>query len=399
MLKESFIKRAIEKHGDKYSYEKIPEEFKGTDRVIITCKEHGEFLQIARNHVGVNKSGCPICARSKMGKSLSFEEFVEKARTKHGDKYEYNKEKYINAKTKTEIYCKKCGKWFTQTPSSHIYKNGCPYCNPFPKASTQEKFIEKIKQSHPNLEVLSEYKGNNEYITVRCKIHDYVYKTTPHRISGGANCQKCYDDRRGKTIKKSYEQIIKECREVHGDKYQYPNLGQEYKTNKSKITIICPIHGSFKQSINKHCTRQQGCPKCNQSHMERDIDKILKDNYFNYKDQYRPVWLKNGLSQQSLDFYLFDYNIAIECQGEQHFLPRDYFKGLEYNIKRDISKNIACEENNVKLLYIIPKKYIKYCKQRKFLDIYNNNSVLIYEDILNDNKILFEKIEKSNTNP
>lgn len=398
MKKEDFIKRAIEKHGKTYSYEKVPETFRGIDKVIITCKEHGDFEQIARNHIGVNKTGCPICGRLKANEKTSqtFEQFVEKGRKKHGDKYEYFKETYVNSHTKTKIYCNTCHKYFYQMPSMHISQgNGCPHCNPMPKALSHEEFVERTKISHPNLEVLSKYKGKDNYVTVRCKIHDYTYKTTPHRLIAGNNCQKCYDEKRGDTIRRDTDIILKECRDVHRNKYQYPYLKDEYLNNKSKITIICPLHGEFKQSINSHLSKQSGCPKCNQSHMERDIIQILTDNDILTQEQYKPLWLKNGVGQKSLDFYLPEHNIAIECQGEQHFLPRKIFKGeegLENTIQRDITKNLACKENNINLLYIIPKKYIKKSSQKKFLNIYKEENVLIYEDILKDNNILIKRL-------
>lgn len=393
MKKEDFIKRAIEKHGKTYSYEKVPETFRGIDRVTITCKEHGDFEQIARNHIGVNKTGCPICGRLKANEKTSqtFEQFVEKGRKKHGDKYEYFKETYVNSHTKTKIYCNTCHRYFYQMPSMHVSKNGCPHCNPMPKPLSHEEFVARTKISHPNLEVLSEYKGKDNYVTVRCKIHDYTYKTTPHRLIAGNNCQKCYNERRGETLRKSIEQILKECREIHGSKYEYPSIDNEYKTSASKITIICPVHGRFKQSMNKHVICRHGCPKCNQSHMERDIMKLLEKYNIRYDYQKRFNWL----GQKSLDFYLPEHNIAIECQGEQHFLPRKIFKGeegLNYNIQRDIAKNLACKENNINLLYIIPKKYIKKSFQKKFLNIYKEENVLIYEDILKDNNILIKRL-------
>lgn len=61
-----------------------------------------------------------------------------------------------------------------------------------------------------------------------------------------------------------------------------------------------------------------------------------------------------------MDFYLPQYNIAIECQGEQHYFPVDFAgKGEEWAIdkfkqiqKLDEEKLKLCNENGVKLLYI-----------------------------------------------
>lgn len=55
------------------------------------------------------------------------------------------------------------------------------------------------------------------------------------------------------------EEFIKKAREVHGDKYDYSKV--EYVNSKEKVTIICPEHGEFLQSPQKHLSGQ-GCIKC-----------------------------------------------------------------------------------------------------------------------------------------
>ena len=63
----------------------------------------------------------------------------------------------------------------------------------------------------------------------------------------------------------------------------------------------------------------------------------------------------------TLDFYLPDYDIGIECQGRQHFMPVDAFggvSGFEDTVLRDKTKKRLCEENGIKLLYFTElKKY------------------------------------------
>lgn len=54
-------------------------------------------------------------------------------------------------------------------------------------------------------------------------------------------------------------------------------------------------------------------------------------------------------------FYLTDYNLAIEYQGEQHYRPIDYFGGkekFEVQQKRDNIKRDYCKNNNINLLEI-----------------------------------------------
>lgn len=63
-----------------------------------------------------------------------------------------------------------------------------------------------------------------------------------------------------------------------------------------------------------------------------------------------------------LDFYLPDYNLAIECQGKQHFVPVDTFGGKDgFNeiVIRDNVKKQCCDNNNIKILYYMDNKYKK----------------------------------------
>ncbi len=55
------------------------------------------------------------------------------------------------------------------------------------------------------------------------------------------------------------KEFIKKAREVHGDKYDYSKV--EYVKSKEKVNIICPEHGEFSQTPQKHLYGQ-GCPQC-----------------------------------------------------------------------------------------------------------------------------------------
>lgn len=119
------------------------------------------------------------------------------------------------------------------------------------------------------------------------------------------------------------DEFIKKAREVHCDKYDYSKV--EYINKRTKVCIICPIHGKFWQLPNNHIRHKQGCPKCSMSHLENDVMRMLSDNSINYVFQKKFKWM----GKLSLDFFLPDYNIAIECQGKQHFIPINYFGGQD----------------------------------------------------------------------
>lgn len=58
-------------------------------------------------------------------KRLTKQDFIERARSVHGNKYDYSKVEYINNSTKVVIICPVHGE-FLQTPNKHMQGRGCP---------------------------------------------------------------------------------------------------------------------------------------------------------------------------------------------------------------------------------------------------------------------------------
>lgn len=150
LTKEEFIKRAIEKHGDKYDYSKV--DYKNaTTKVCIICKEdgHGEFFQRPGDHV--KGSGCPKCSGNRI--KLTTEEFIKRAKEVHGNKYDYCKVDYKNNYTKIRIICPDHGE-FHQNAGSHLVGNGCPRCAVIQVKRSKQKttgwFIEAANSVHGN---------------------------------------------------------------------------------------------------------------------------------------------------------------------------------------------------------------------------------------------------------
>jgi hypothetical protein len=59
--------------------------------------------------------------------------------------------------------------------------------------------------------------------------------------------------------KKTTQQFVQQATLKHNNRYDYSKV--DYKGAKTKVTIICCIHGGFKQRPNDHL-RGNGCPKC-----------------------------------------------------------------------------------------------------------------------------------------
>ena len=292
-----------------------------------------------------------------MGKKTT-EEFKKQAREKHIGKYDYSKANYVNNKTKVCIICSKHGE-FWQTPNSHLNGSGCPKCKGDKlrenKTLTKKKFIEKTRKVHGNKYDYSnvKYVNNETKICIICPEHDHgEFWQTPSNHLSGKGCPKCKANKTRERCVSTKEEFVKKACEAHNDKYDYSNV--DYMNAHTKVCIKCPEHGDFCQTPDNHL-KGYGCSKCNLSHLERDVMNYLDEVGITYDYQKRFDWL----GRQSLDFYLPDYNVGIECQGGQHFFPIDFAgKGVEWACKqfnklisRDKKKKALCEKHEVKLLY------------------------------------------------
>ena len=129
LTKEQFIEKARKVHGDKYDYSEV-KYINALTNVKIICPIHGEFWQIPHTHTK-QKSGCSKCAQicRNERRLLTKEQFIEKARKVHGDKYDYSEVKYINALTNVKIICPIHGE-FWQISNNHVSRgDGCPKCS------------------------------------------------------------------------------------------------------------------------------------------------------------------------------------------------------------------------------------------------------------------------------
>ena len=353
--KEEFIQKAREVHGDKYDYSKV--EFnKVTDKIEIICPLHGSFKQMVRFHLYGN--GCPKCKKNSNTHKPTKEEFIQKAREVHGDKYDYSKVEYINSQTKVCIICPIHGE-FWQMPNSHLCGRGCNLCSK-PVFDTNS-FILESKKIHGNKYDYSKvnYINSKTKVCIICSIHGEFW-ITPNNHLNGKGCALCIKEHNSSKQKLSKDEFVQKARTVHGNKYDYSKV--EYINNYTKVCIICPIHGEFWQMPSKHLSKH-GCSICNESYLEKEIRCLLEKEKIPFIYQARFDWL----GKQSLDFYLPEHNIAIECQGEQHFYPVDFGFNDEKKAKinflkiqeNDLKKKILCLENNINLIYYANSKFQK----------------------------------------
>lgn len=149
---QTFIKKAIEKHGKLYNYSEVHYE-RNDKKVCIICPAHGKFWQMPSSHL--SGKGCMSCNR---GECLDGKRFVRLAKKIHGDKFDYSKVKYINSKTPVTIICKKHGE-FHPVPNNHISKlSGCPKCSHHvskPELELQDWLESKIYIERNNRKIIA----------------------------------------------------------------------------------------------------------------------------------------------------------------------------------------------------------------------------------------------------
>lgn len=348
--------------------------------LILICKEHGEFecnpLHIKRKFI------CPKCNEkynlSPYKFKYSLQDWINKFKYIHGDKYDYsliNNENY--KENKVPIICKEHG-IFYQIKSDHARGRGCKKCNAtshhgskknllnnyvpshilierdYCRKLTKEIFLERAKEKFNNRFDYSEINYVNRLTPIKiiCNKHG-EFNVTPKQHLNSCGCPGCCKENRSKSRTLSKEKWLEECIKIHGNKYDYSKVN--YKTGNDYVEIICPKHGSFFQKASNHrygC----GCQKCSETHLEEDIRVLCENNNIKYEYQKMFPWL----GKLRLDFYFPDYNFAIECQGDQHFNLCTYYdneESFKLRQERDKLKYKLCFENNIQIFYFSYKNY------------------------------------------
>ncbi len=369
-----FIEKARKIHGDKYIYTEVNYKNSRT-KVCIICPEHGAYWSTPHNHL--NGYGCPKCSKHK---TWTFEDFVNCARKVHDNKYEYVESDFKNITTKCKIICPEHGE-FWQIPRDHLHGKGCLKCAIKNKQETKEHYLSicnKIHNGKYSYEK-TEYQGARNKIIVTCPIHgDFMITARHHKRGHG--CPKCARERNIKARKWTTEKFINEAIKVHKDKYIYTNVN--YDGWYTPVCIICPTHGEFWQTPECHL-HGCGCKQCTASKLENRVFNVLSENQIKFELEYKTSWIK----RMHLDFYLPEYNIAIECQGGQHFESIEWFggeKGFNKSLQRDKTKKQLCEEHGVKLLY--------YSEIKEFTSFLGEPLYKDTDSLLNEiNKIINEQ--------
>lgn len=136
---------------------------------------------------------------------------------------------------------------------------------------TKEDFINIANEKH-NYKYdynLVEYVNTQIKVQIICKIHG-VFLQSPTNHMKGQGCPICGQISRKQSQSYSKEEFIQTVVKKHHYKYDYSNVN--YVNSQTKVSIICPKHGSFLMKPNCHFNGQ-GCPKCGRINANENIKK------------------------------------------------------------------------------------------------------------------------------
>jgi hypothetical protein len=353
--KEQFIEEATKMHSDRYDYSKI-NYIDYNQNILIICKEHGEFEQSPNIHL--HSKGCYECSilSKSLKKTKTTEQFVEEAKEKHGDIFDYSKTIYRNYDKKIIIICKEHGE-FQHTPGYHLSGKGCNKCGILIRTnkitSNTSEFIEKANKVHKNLYDYSkvEYKRVCENIIIICKEHG-EFRQTPNVHLSGAGCKSCGTLHMKHKMSYNNTEFIEKANHVHINRYDYSKV--EYNNVNTKIIIICKKHGEFQQTPQGHLSGR-GCIKCAKCGWSKAQIK-----YLDFISKYENIFIHHALNSieykipntnYKCDGYCKETNTVYEFHGDLwHGNPKVYnpsnisYFGISYG---ELYQNTLEREKNI----------------------------------------------------
>ena len=264
-----------------------------------------------------------------MPSGYTTEKFIEKAKAKHGDKYDFGNIKYTGSRDQVLVLCSIHGE-FSIVASRLLAGSGCQTCareeSKCNQTYTTETFIAKAKEKHgDNVYDYSEtvYVFSKDKLTVKCSKHGrFEVNASLHLCGQGCPC--CGREKstscRPRAPGLDTESFIIEARSKHGDRYDYSKV--VYKNRSTKLIVGCSTHGDFETIPSSHLNGT-GCERCGRQQAALSRMKTLAQ-FIRQANQ-----VHNNLYDYSKSIYRgTDRPIIILCtiHGEFEQLPSHHIK-------------------------------------------------------------------------
>ena len=367
---EIFIEKAKAQYPD-YDYSKV--EYKDRDTsVTLICPKHGVFAIRPRTLLSKEKGkqphGCWECCGMKKPALNNSETFKEDVLALYGDKYVFHCEDYKCKTSQIRVECKLHGE-HKISADAILHGSACIYCNGrlYPK-----DWIKNAKAVHGDKYIYDESKPpriKSDRIRYKCPIHGWQETRYDCHVDLKCGCPVCAGYPNKLSAEQRKANWVKRCKKKYNDRFDYSQF--VYVNNDTKGLVTCKEHHySYMIDPWMHLRGAGGCPFCTGSEGEVHIRTWLENHHVNFVPQYS-IPNENLFCKRKhlmVDFYLPDYRMFIEMNGEQHYKNIAYFHQDSWTFEdqqiRDESLRQYSKRHNVRLLVI---KYDEIKKIPKIL--------------------------------
>lgn len=252
---EAWLARFAERFADRFDYSATEQITGSTQRITITCREHGPFVQQVYKHYNATENPCKACRLRANGVKhrKGRDALIAEIHARFGDTYDCTEVEYEGYKLPVKLTCKLHGP-FVQTPRMLRLGYGCSHCG-IDRGRTARKF----------------------QVFARKPVADFLI----------------------------------DAQRIHGDRFTYEKVVHYSAT--SPVEITCPTHGPFWQTPTNHLTGH-GCPRCGTggriSQVEDRLFKLVQSLDASAVQSHRAL-----IAPFELDIYVPSRNLAIELNG------------------------------------------------------------------------------------
>lgn len=321
---DDFIRDAQSVHGDTYDYSKA-RYLNAKEKIGITCPIHGVFWMTPDAHIN-GKQGCPKCGDTLRGEQIRLtEEDIQDRLAENCEGWDsfvtLLPGTYTGMNQTVATICSKHGRQKPRRVTSLLSSpHPCVECAADSKKAfyTAEDVYRIIHEIFgPKYEVLPFiYRGQNTVLHLICPVEGHgEFSSQWKSMRKSPGCPKCayqasLENRRkslraasATTLQDRFEAWLEAAHETHGDFFEYSKV--DFQNYRKSVTIICPIHGEFKQTPYTHL--KSGCRKCadeelfglyNERYFEKHPEKGFSGAIVYYlKFHYRKeTWFKVGMT-------------------------------------------------------------------------------------------------------
>ena len=148
---------------------------------------------------------------------------------------------------------------------------------------TLSEFIRRARDVHGDQYMYTDsvYKNIDTKMTIRCPTHGDFEQTPYQHLRAKIPCPSCRNIQSSIRRTHTDEQFIASANIVHNHYYSYSNA--VYQDSLTAVSIVCPDHGEFTQTPNKHL-QGHGCVKC--SRKVYDLDSFIRESTKTHGDTY-----------------------------------------------------------------------------------------------------------------